>query len=176
MAPKRAPWAGFRCDRIEQNAPVRVGCGGDSRRHFPQIGKIKTTLSMKRIVFSFVIGAALLAGMARAAPPEPITHDATEKKTSVTMRVTGTLKIVLPAMPEAGHHWEIISNDPRILRPQAEVKPVAGAKGADHTVPWEVTFVAQRPGRSILRFVYVTADKNDVATPDEMREITVRVQ
>jgi hypothetical protein len=131
---------------------------------------------MKRLVLSILAAAALLAGTARAATPEPVTHDATEKKTAVAVRVTGTLKIVLPAMNEPGHQWQIISNDPRILKPQGEVKPVTGAKAPDKPVPWEISFVAQRPGRSILRFVYVTSDKTDVATPDEMREVTVRVQ
>jgi len=131
---------------------------------------------MKRLVSAIIMGAALLAGMARAAAPEPVTHDASEKKTAVAVRVTGTLKIVLPAMTETGRQWQIISNDPRILKPQAEVKPVTGAKTPGQSVPWEITFVAQRPGRSIVRFVYVTADKTDLVTADETREVTVRVQ
>ena len=131
---------------------------------------------MKRIVFAFVVAVALLAGKARAVAPDPITHEATEEKTSVIVTVTGTLKIVLPAMDEPGHEWQIMSNDPRVLKPLGGLKPVGDAKAAGKPVPWEITFLAQQRGRRLLRFVYTTKSPTDVATPNEIREIAVRVQ
>jgi len=131
---------------------------------------------MKHLVFAFVVAVALLAGTARAATPELTTHEATEKTSAITIRLAGTLKIVLPAMSKPGHEWQIMSNDPRVLKVQAALKPVDDAKAAGKAVPWEITFVAQRPGRSLLRFIYTTRSAADVATPDEIREITVRVQ
>ena len=131
---------------------------------------------MKRIGFAFVVAVALLAGKARAVSPDPITHEATEKRSSVIVGVSGTLKIVLPAMNEPEHQWQIISNDPRVLKPLGELKPVGDAKAIGKPVPWEVTFVAQQRGRSLLRFIYAKQDPTDVATPDEIREVAVRVQ
>ena len=132
---------------------------------------------MKRYVLSLIAAASILAASVRAAaPPDVVTHDATEKKTSVTLRVTGTLKIVLPGKDDPGHQWQIVSNDPRILKSQGDVKPVGGAKAPDKAAPWEVTFVGQRPGRSIVRFVWTKGGAGEVASPDEVREVSVRVQ
>jgi hypothetical protein len=134
---------------------------------------------MKRIVFACVAAALLATGSLRAAAaagPEPITHEAAEKKSTVTVRLAGTLKIVLPTRSEAGFQWQIIANDPRIIKPNGDVKPAASGKTADGAAPWEVTFVAQRPGRSVVRFIWAKAGASEVASPDDVREVTVRVQ
>jgi hypothetical protein len=131
---------------------------------------------MKRIVFAFIVAVALLAGKARAVTPDLVTHEATEEKSSIVVTVTGTLKIVLPAMDEPGHEWQIMSNDPRVLKPVGELKPLGGAKAIGKPVPWEITFLAQQRGRSLLRFVYTTNSPTHVATLNEIREIAVRVQ
>ena len=79
-------------------------------------------------------------------------------------------------MDTPGHEWQIMSNDPRILRLLSELKPADDAKAAGKPVPWEITFLAQRRGRSLLRFVYTTKDPVDVATGSEIREVMVHVQ
>jgi hypothetical protein len=131
---------------------------------------------MKRLVPLFVATVALLGAPLRAAEPVSIVHDAKEIKTAVTLTLPGQVKIVLPGRSEAGYQWQTISNDPRIVRANGEPKLAATAPKDGSPRPWEVTFVAQRPGRSIVRFVWTRPGVNDTATPDEFREVTVRVQ
>ncbi|MBI5768635.1 MAG: hypothetical protein HZA93_12625 [Verrucomicrobia bacterium] len=108
-----------------------------------------------------------------AADPQLVTHDATERKTAVSVRVTHRLKIVLPGRSESDHVWQIVSNDPRITKQLTALKRTTEGK-ADST--WEVTLVAQRPGRNILRFIWAKIGDTDVATPEELREVNVRVE
>ena len=131
---------------------------------------------MKRIFLTSLAAVALLLTAARAVVPDPVTHEATEKKSTVTIRTQGELKIVLPGKGEAGFEWQIISNDPRILKPLSDVKPVSAAKSAEGPVAWAITLVAQRPGRSVMRFLYARPTADNEATTTDSREVTVVVK
>lgn len=130
---------------------------------------------MKRLLLSLVAVAGLLGAPARAAAPESLTHDATERSTAIAVRVDRTLKILLPARREPGHKWTIIANDSRIIKPKGEPAPTATPKTGEPP-RWEITFVTQRPGRSVVRFLWKKDGADDVAGHDDLREVTVRVQ
>jgi len=134
---------------------------------------------MKRCIFPFLAAVALTCSVVRAASleaPALTIHDAAEKKTSATVRTGGEIKIVLPAKAESGYMWQIIASDPRVLKPKGEVKLDPAAKAADGSVPWTITLVAQRPGRSVLQFVLVPATAKGEVIAVDSREVTVRVQ
>lgn len=128
---------------------------------------------MNRFFLCLLATVGLLAATVRAAEIESVTHEALEKKTAVTVKTTGRLKIVLPGRGNPGHEWRIVSNDPRIIRPSTTLRR-SGDTNNDGT--WEISFIAQRPGRSIVRFVWAKAGETDVASPEETREVTVRVE
>lgn len=136
-----------------------------------------------RNVLIGLVGALLLASsMVRAATAQLVTHVATAGKTEVTVRYSDEISILLPlaadAPPQPGFEWQIISNDSRILRltssPKPAPNPVKSASPSAGTT-WSATFLALRPGRSIVRFAYVRASDSGVETPTDSREIIVTV-
>jgi predicted secreted protein len=136
---------------------------------------------MKGSAFLLLAAAALLATpvhvRAKDTPLEPVIHQADDKKTTASLRTTGEIKIVLPATGEAGYEWQIIANDTRILKPTGALKFTADPKAAGKAGEWAVTFVAQRPGRSTLRFAYVHPSENGKdETPADVREVEVTVK
>jgi hypothetical protein len=131
---------------------------------------------MKPLAFTLFAATLLLAGAAQAAAPELVTHEATELKSAVTIRVTGSVKIVLPPMADASGVWQLISNDPRYLKPFGEPKQTAAPKESGKPATWELTFVGQRPGRSLVRFIYAKPGRAETVPGEFMREVSVRVQ
>jgi hypothetical protein len=137
-------------------------------------------------VLTFIIAAAMLTSAeARDATPAVITHVADAKKTTSTIRFTEEIKITLPTPVDAppAYEWVIMSNDSRILRLTKSPRPSGPAEKAstEKASPpaanmWTATFVALRPGRSIVRFVYVPAANNAVETPIDSREVVVNVR
>lgn len=137
--------------------------------------------------FSFVAVLALLAvAQVRAASQPVVTHVAEEKKTTVTIRFTQVVRILLPVPAAAapGFEWQIISNDSRILRLTSSPKPAGpGEKApeAEKAAPapatnlWATSFLALRPGRSVVRLVYVRASGSGEETPIDNREVVVTV-
>lgn len=141
-----------------------------------------------KVLLSFILAGTLLtvAG-ARAAAPVVITHVADGAKTIATIRATEQLRILLPAPANApaGHEWQIISNDSRILRLTSSPRPATAAENAAVTdkatspapgSAWATTFLALRPGRSVVRLAFVRAVNEGGETPLETREITVNVR
>jgi hypothetical protein len=133
---------------------------------------------MKLRILLFVVASAVLTlPGARAAAPVVVTHVADAKKTSSTVRTTEQIKIVLPVPTDAppDYEWQNMSNDSRVLRLTSSPRLVtATEKTAAAT--WSTTYVALRPGRSILRFVYVPKAENTVETSFDNREIIVNVR
>jgi hypothetical protein len=136
----------------------------------------------------FILAGSLLAGTgARAAAPVVITHVADVTKTIATIRYSEAIRILLPAPADApaGHEWQIISNDSRILRLTRSPRPATAAENAavsDQATPpapgsvWATTFLALRPGRSVVRFAFVRPANQGVETTLETREINVHVR
>jgi len=123
---------------------------------------------------------------ARESPPVVITHVAAVKKSEASLRFSEALRIFLPAPAEAapGCEWQIISNDPRILRLSAAPKPAtpadeaaAAEKSGGPVAPggWTTTFLALRPGRSVVRLAFVRPAEHGEATSLVTREINVVV-
>jgi hypothetical protein len=135
--------------------------------------KLKTWIVFAALAF-------LLVDLRAAAPVESLLV-ADGKKSAIRIRVTHALRVVLPTptvMP--GYEWQVLSNDVRFLRPTTGLKLVpAGDKAADKTDPavqsWAVSFLALRPGRSILRVAYVRSASSGEEIPVEIREINVTV-
>jgi hypothetical protein len=163
--------------------------------HIPYLSLSKNfpvSVSMKlNLILSSVLAGLLLAVTgARAATPVVITHVADAKKTALTLRITEGVRIVLPvpSPAPAGYEWQIISNDARFLRLTSSPKPAGSmAKAVEKTEAaedktasfsgdaWATSFVALRPGRSILRLVYIRASDSGEETAVDAREIAVTV-
>jgi hypothetical protein len=116
-----------------------------------------------------------------------VTHVAEAKKSVASIRFAESIKIVLPTPenPAPGFEWQIISNDTRVLRLTSSPKSVGSVDlpaGADKSVApakvnaWATSFVGLRPGRSIVRFVFVRASDGGEETPIDTREIIVTVR
>lgn len=143
-------------------------------------------MNLKHLLTFIIAAAVLTSAEARDGAPVVITHVADAKKTTSTVRFTEELKIVLspPADAPPAYEWVIISNDARILRLTKSPRPSAlpEKSSAEKTPPpaapntWTATFVALRPGRSIVRFVYVPTANNAVETPIDSREVVVNVR
>lgn len=142
-------------------------------------------MNLKHLLTFIIAAAVLTSAEARDAAPAIITHVADAKKTTSTIRFTEEIKIVLPTPADAppAYEWVIMSNDSRILRLTKSPRPGAPAEKspAEKSAPpaataWTATFVALRPGRSIVRFVYVPAANNAVETPIDSREVVVNVR
>jgi predicted secreted protein len=139
-----------------------------------------------RILLTLIITAAVLTpAEARDAAPAVITHVADAKKTTTTIRFSEEIKLILPVPADspAAYEWQIMSNDSRILRLTSSPRPggttekTATEKSATPAATtWTATFLALRPGKSTVRFVYVPSANNPVETPIDSREIVVNVR
>lgn len=146
-------------------------------------------MNLQKLLPSLLVGFLLMATGARAAAPVVVVHVADQKKTAITIRFTETVKIVLPtpSPASAGYEWQIISNDARFLRltsspkPSESIEKITGAAVDKSTAPsasgaaWAVSFVALRPGRSIVRLVYIKSSDSGEEIPTDSREIAVTV-
>ncbi len=142
-------------------------------------------MNLKRFLTFIIAAAVLTPAEARDAAPVVITHVADAKKTTSTIRFTEEIKIVLstPADAPPAYEWVIMSNDTRILRLTKSPRPIgptekstAEKSSASAANSWIATFVALRPGRSIVRFVYVPVANKAVETPIDSREVVVNVR
>lgn len=144
-------------------------------------------MTLKMLLSFILAGTLLTVAGARAATPVVITHVADGAKTIATIRATEQLRILLPApaAAPADHEWQIISNDSRILRLTSSPRPATAAENAAVTdkatspapgSAWATTFLALRPGRSVLRLAFVRAVNEGGETSLETREITVNVR
>lgn len=82
--------------------------------------------------------------------------DPNASKAVATVKFGDEVKFVLPASRGPGYVWQIISNDPRCLRQSSAVIYTPGATVEAGTA--SVSFIAQRPSRSYIRFAYVPAN------------------
>lgn len=143
---------------------------------------MKFSVLLSLLVFAV---AGLTTTRGREAAPKVVPHVADVKKSETSLRFSEELRILLPAPPHAaaGCEWQIASNDPRILRLSAAPKPATPAELAGAEKPdtlglagaWSTTFFALRPGRSVVRLVYVLPSKTGESTALVTREIVVTV-
>jgi len=89
------------------------------------------------------------------------------KKASTSIRYGEQINVVLPAA-HTGYVWQIISNDERILRQTDALKA-----GLANT--WSVSFLALKPGKSIVRFVCVQTSTSEEVEPIDRYDVTVKV-
>lgn len=139
-------------------------------------------MNLRNVLIGLVGALLLTSTTVHAATAQLVTHVATAGKTAVTVRYSDEISIMLPlaadAPPQPGFEWQIISNDSRILRLKSSPKPAPNTdKSASPTAAstWISTFLALRPGRSVVRFAYVRARDSGVETPADSREIIVTV-
>ncbi len=90
-----------------------------------------------------------------------------------TVHLGDELKFVLPSGRGPGFVWQIVSNDPRSLRQSSRLVFTSGATPAAGTS--SAAFIAQRPGRSIVRFAYVPATGEKETELVDAYEILVTV-
>lgn len=144
---------------------------------------------MQRSSFLQLLVATLIAlpfAGAKDVPPTVVTHVAEAKKSETSLRFAEELHLVLPAPTNGGpdSEWLITSNDPRILRlsggPKAATAADLAAAAEKTGAPLApgartVTFLALRPGRSVVRLACVRPAQHGEATSLATREINVVV-
>jgi hypothetical protein len=115
---------------------------------------------MKRA--SFLLLVAALAGCMtpdseetgrNTSPPVVLTFAPTPKKATATLHIGDEVQFVLPAARGPSFVWQIVSDDPRCLRQFKGVTANTGVASAAGTTT--ISFIAQRPSRSYVRFAYV---------------------
>lgn len=132
------------------------------------------------------VAIVLPTAPAREPPPVVVTHVAAQKKSEASLRFSEAIRIFLPLPAEAGPgcEWQIISNDSRILRLSTAPKPATSAdeaaaseKSGAPVAPggWATTFIALRPGRSVVRLAFVQPAEHGEGTSVVTREINVVV-
>ena len=134
--------------------------------------------------FGLVAGTAVAALAGCAAPSAvsgrnsnpaiEVTLTPSEKQTTATVRIGDELKFILPDDRGPAFVWQIVSNDPRSLRQSGGVVFTRGAKGAAGVST--VSFIAQRPSRSYIRFAYVPANGGKEAAIADAYQIRVTVR
>jgi hypothetical protein len=95
-------------------------------------------------------------------------------KAVATVRIGDEVKFMLPSDRGPAFVWQIVSNDPRCMRQSSGISYKAGATEAVGMS--SVTFIAQRPSRSIIRFAYVPAASGKETEPVDAYEIFVTVR
>jgi hypothetical protein len=92
----------------------------------------------------------------------------------IDIEVVTNLKVVLPG-PETGSDlvWEIVSNNTKVLDQTSALKAVVPVPVGEKPTT-TVTFYAQKPGKSVLRFVLVHPNEAE-ATPVAKCALSVRV-
>ena len=86
-------------------------------------------------------------------PPIVLELDPNVTRAIATVQTGDEVKFVLPARRGPGFVWQIVSNDPRSLRQSSRLVFTPDATEAAGTA--SAAFIAQRPGRSVIRFAYV---------------------
>lgn len=149
---------------------------------FPEKSLSFIPMNLRNVLIGFLGALLLTVSGIHAADPQVVTHVAAAAKTEVTVRYAEDIRILLPFAPDAtsqrGFEWQIISNDSRILRLTSSPKPAPNTEKStapNAAATWSATFLALRPGRSIVRFAYVRASESGVETPADSREIIVTV-
>jgi len=138
-------------------------------------------------LLSLLVGLLLAVSEVRAAAPVVITHVAEANKSAVTVRFTEEIRLLLPVPADSGdgREWQILSNDPRILRltssPKLVTAPAKAAEKSNATAApagphWATSFLALRPGRSVIRLAFARVGGASGQTVVEHREITVNVR
>ncbi|MSU24535.1 MAG: hypothetical protein EXS32_12030 [Opitutus sp.] len=116
------------------------------------------------------------APTATISPGLTLTLEASPKHVAASLRAADELRIVLPAPAGPDYVWQVVANDPQLLRQTSEVKYApATAPGAAGTAT--ITFRALLPGRVLVRFVYVRAVARAEAEPTtDQYEVTINVR
>jgi hypothetical protein len=144
-------------------------------------------MNFKRLLPLFIALLGITFSAARAADSVVVNHLAEAKSSTATIRITDEIKILLPTPnPLPGYAWQIVSNDPRVLRLTSSPKSIGmidrSTVGTEKTdapagpvAAWATSYLALRPGRSIVRVAYVKVSDRGEEIPSEVREITVMV-
>jgi hypothetical protein len=127
--------------------------------------------------------AAALAGCAGPStvtprnqnPPQVVSLAATTRRTTASVRIGDEVRFVIPSSRGLGYAWQIMTNNPRLLRQSSRLAYVPGPTGSDGGTT-SVSFVAQRPSRSTIRFAYLPADNAKEQEPAEVYEIVVTIR
>ena len=136
---------------------------------------------MKRVL-PLLLAAALAGCAAPSAetgrnkePTTVLTLAPTPKRAAASVRIGDEIRFVLPSDRGPGFIWQIMTNDPRYMRQSSKLVYTPGPAGAAGGTS-AVSFIAQRPSRSRIRFVYMRADGANELEPVDAYEIVVTVR
>ncbi len=108
------------------------------------------------------------------APAIVMTLSPQQRQMTATVRIGDELKFILPDKRGPAFVWQIVTNDPRSLRQSGGIVFTPGATGAAGVST--VSFIAQRPSRSFIRFGYVPASGAKVEEIADAYQILVTVR
>ena len=105
-----------------------------------------------------------------------VTLDASSHGRTVTVPLSGTLFVALPANPTTGFSWEIDSADASVLESKGAIytpdSPMLVGSGGTET--WE--FIVLQAGTTTLRLIYRRPFEPEDIEPADVFEVTVTVQ
>jgi hypothetical protein len=85
-----------------------------------------------------------------SSPPIVLTLKPSESQSAAIVHIGDEVRFVIPNDRGPGFVWQLVTNDPRALRQSSKLAVAASAT--------TVAFIAQRPSRSLIRFVCVPAN------------------
>ena len=117
-----------------------------------------------------------LAETARNQEPAQIVALApASRQTTASIRIGDEVKFVIPSIRGPGFAWQIITNNPRLLRQSSKLVYTPGPAGSEGGTT-TVSFIDQRPARTTVRFAYLPTDNAKEQEPAEGYEIVVTIR
>lgn len=108
-------------------------------------------------------------------PPLVLTLAPTPKRASASARIGDEVRFVIPSDRGPGYAWQIMTNNPRLMRQYSRMVYTPGPAGPEGGTT-TVSFVAQRPARTIIRFAYLPTDSAKEQEPVDAYEIVVTIR
>lgn len=126
---------------------------------------------------------AMLAGCAAPStetgrnkePPLVLTLAPTPKRASASARIGDEVRFVIPSDRGPGYAWQIMTNNPHLMRQSSKLIYTPGPSGSEGGTT-TVSFIAQRPARTTIRFAYLPTDSAKEQEPVDAYEIVVTIR
>lgn len=136
---------------------------------------------MKRVLPWLLV--ALLAGCAapsaetgrNSEPPVVLTLAPTPKRATASARIGDEVRFVIPSDRGPTYAWQIMTNNPHLMRQSSRMTYAPGPAGPEGGTT-SVSFIAQRPARTTIRFAYLPANSASEQEPVDAYEIVVTIR
>lgn len=162
-------------------APPRQVNAPGARKNCFSAKPLLTTAPMKRVLpFLFAVAFAGCAAPSTETgrnkePPLVLTLAPTPKRAAASARIGDEVRFVIPSDRGPGFAWQIMTNNPRLMRQSSKMVYTPGPAGSAGGTT-TVSFIAQRPARTTLRFAYLPTDSATEQEPVDAYEIVVTIR